>query len=87
MLEVAVRANWQVFQSCDFTGSEADTVVFVGPGGLEPLSRARVRLCVVLMWDKWDNCKNRGKKKYDRYQPGFREAIRRELVTEEHISP
>ena len=71
-----------MFQSCDFTGSEADTVVFVGPGGLEPLSRARLRLCVVLMWDTWDNCKKRGKKKYKRYHEGFREAISGGLATE-----
>ena len=81
-LEAASRAGWTASQSCDFTGSEADTVVFVGPGGLEALSRARLRLCVVLMWDTWDNCKKRGKKKYSRYQPAFREAIRTGLAEE-----
>ena len=76
VLDTAHNANWQTFLSGAFTGSEADTVVFVGPGGLEPLSRARLRLCVVLMWDtEW------GKKKYERYLPGFKRAISEKLMT------
>ena len=74
VLDFARNSNWQAFRSSDFTGSEADTVVFVGPGGLEPLSRARLRLCVVLLWDKM-----RGKEKYDRYRPGYKRAISENL--------
>ena len=75
VLDTAHNANWQTFPSCAFTGSEADTVVFVGPGGLEPLSRARLRLCVVLVWDT-----EKGKKKYERYLPGFKRAISEKLM-------
>ena len=76
VLDMAQEAEWETFQSGDFTGSEADTVVFVGPGGLEPLSRARLRLCVVLMWDT-----KKGKDKYERYLPGYKRAISEKLMT------
>ena len=74
--KMAERAGWETYLAGDFTGSEADTVVFVGPGGLEPLSRAKLRLCVVLMWDT-----EKGKNKYDRYHKGFTQAICQGLVT------
>ena len=74
--DFARKANWQTFPTSDFTGSETDTVIFVGPGGLEPLSRARLRLYVVLMWDT-----EKGKKKYERYLPGFKRAISEKLMT------
>ena len=75
LLNTALDADWQAFQSCDFCGSEADTVVYVGPGGLEPLSRARSRLFVVLVWDT-----KKGRRKYERFTPGFQEAVERGLM-------
>ena len=74
--KIAKESGWKTHQAGDFTGSEVDTVVFVGLGGLEPLSRAKLRLCIVLMWET-----KKTKSKYNRYQPGFRQAICQGLVT------
>ena len=81
VLKMAREAKWDIFQSCDFTGSEADTVVYVGYGGLEPIGRAKLRLCIVLMWDT-----KKGRTKYERSLPGFQAAIRNGLVTEIDIT-
>ena len=76
LTEMARGFNWKAFQACDFTGSEADTVVYVGPGSLEAVGRARLRLSIVLVWDT-----KKGRQKYDRFQPGFQKAAKRNLVT------
>ena len=75
-------AKWQTFSTADFIGSEADTVVHVGPGSVEGISRAKVRLCIVLMRDT-----QRGKKRYDFMQPAYKQAISKGLVTEVPVSP
>ena len=74
LLKMASEAK--TFPLRDFTGSEADTVVYVGCGELEGISRAKVRLCIVLMGDT-----KYGKKFYDLDQPAYKQAINRGLVT------
>ena len=66
---------------CNFKGSKADSVVYVGPGSLEAVGRARLRLSIVLVWDT-----KKGRQKYDRFQPGFQKAAKRNLVTKLDIT-
>ena len=68
-------AGWKVSLAGDFTGWEDETIIFVGPGGLEPLSRAKLRLCIILFWEDQVSGINKAKKKYERYHPGFDQAV------------
>merc|ERR1719273_1167332 len=49
--KVAGAKGWDASWVGDFHGWEDDTIIYAGAGSLEAVSRARVRLVVLLAWD------------------------------------
>ena len=66
---------WEVANVLDYTGWERDTVVYVGRGNMEAITRGRERLVMVLLWGgggrKYD---------YDSYHAAIQTAATEGLV-------
>ena len=67
--------GWEMVEGSQVTGSEWEMVLVVGRGVLECISRARIKLVVITMWE--DEAKRH---MYNRFKPGYAEAERKGLI-------
>ena len=74
--------GWTVMKGGDMAGSEDNALLVIGPGYLEAVSRARVKMAVILAWDRREN-----KELYDRNLPGYMEAVKQGLVQHVPVPP
>ena len=72
---MADELKWDALMFNELIGEEADTIVYVGSGLLEAFRRAKVRLCIVLMFNQ-----QVGRNPYVEYKPLFREAHKKGLI-------
>ena len=73
-VDVVARAEgWKMSKVGKFYGWEADNIIYVGSGNLEAVSRARVRLVVLLAWDPEGHAE--GKRRYEDYSPAMQQLV------------
>ena len=67
--------GWKMRTHGEMTGAEADRVVYIGCGVLEPISRARLSLGILLCCQT-----ERSRRNYNFFNVGYRAAIEEGLV-------
>ena len=67
--------GWKMRTLTEMVGAEADRVVYIGCGSLEPLSRARISLGILLCCQT-----ERSRRSYNALKPAFQAAIEEGLV-------
>ena len=71
-------AGWQVWGIEDFKGCEEDHVMYIGPGNMEAVTRAKLHLSIVLFWDT-ESIKN---EEYDPFSAALHRAESLDLVVD-----
>jgi len=73
--DVGAMFSWTVYGVHQFTGAEQETILYVGPGDMEALSRAKLHVYVVLGYEEEGH-----KDRYDIFRAGFVQAEAQGLV-------
>ena len=75
---MAKAEGWKDSWVGNFHGWEDDTIIYIGAGSLEAVSRARVRLVVLLAWDPAGLEVER--EVYGDYSPAMRQLVEEGLA-------
>ena len=71
---------WQVRSYRDYVGWEADSVVCLGYGDDEAVTRARVRVAIIRCWDSEE-----GRRVYELLREGYQAVVREGGLEEQRL--
>jgi len=73
--ELGKKFNWPVYDVDEYAGWEEETIIYIGPGEMEALSRAKLHLFVVQGYEE-----EKHKRRYEQFRAGFVQAEKQGLV-------
>jgi hypothetical protein len=80
MEQEGAAAGWQVTDVREFAGCEEDNIIFLGPGHMEAVTRAKLHLSVVLYWDPQSEWSDKRKSVYDEFSVPMHRAANMGLM-------